>query len=306
MCVCGKSCKGLCDAAIGGRLVEFLNNNLDRIVTTELGTLVPKSEGLREYYTITGNQYYSLDPKVGTTRVMKDSEKVQRISRDNIFEQGQFDLLRLIKEYTNIKKLDNHSLNRLITGMCEYKKVLILVEPGKQLDVNLTFTEDVENGGKVYFKRATVASVKWGVDEKGKFRCTLACQADNDKSKVYRIGIEEYGKNFVSKSILDMSSDNKATSLVKMHHYGYIQPIVIKGKTENIIIDNVSIYREDSAGCEEIGQWNSNRLTGLNSITETEILKLITGYKDYIALHRKMIAPYTVGIANRVEVDNLN
>lgn len=306
MCICGrKGCNGLCDESIGGRIVEFINNNSNRIMDTEIGALVPVSKGSKDYFLVVGSQYYSLDPRIGSTRIMKDSKKMESLVKENPFKRDQFDIARKIKSFGTLTKQEAYQYVKVITGFFDYKKVIIPVEPDKQVDLNLASVEGSSGELKPMFKRCKVASIRWSVDLNNVFSGMLTCQAENDKSKAYHIRVEEYGKNYVVKSLLDISKDTKLRSIICMSKFGYIKPIVLKGKTMSIILDNTSMYKEDENGVQEIGKWNSNSLSGMELITDNNIKNLLARYKEYIALHRKMIMPYTVGVDNIVDVAKL-
>lgn len=306
MCICGKkNCNGLCNEAIGGRIIEYIENNSDRILDTEIGTFVPITKGSKDYYLVIGSQFYSLDTRVSSTKIMKDSSKMDRIMKENPFNCNQFDISKKIKAYTSLIDKSAYRYIKIITGLYDYKKVIIPVEPDKQVDVNIANVEGASGDAKPLFKRCKVASVRWSVDLDSVFSGVLTCQAENDKSKAYHIKVEEYGRNYVVKSLMDISNDTKLKSIICMSKFGYIKPIVLKGKKLSIIIDNTSMYKLDDRGVAEIGTWSFNNLTGLDLVTDENIKSLILRYKEYIALHRKMIMPYTIGTENIVEVSKL-
>lgn len=304
MCICGKSsCNGLCDEAIGARTIEFLNNN--NILDAEIGALVPVSAGSRDYYLVIGSQFYSLDPRVSSTKVMRDSNKVGNILKENPFKCDQFDLTRKLRAYGKASNKDVYSIIKTVTGIYDYKKVFIPVEPEKFVDLNLAGVEGAPLDMKPTFKKCKVASIKWAVDANSVFKGTLTCQPENDRSKAFHIQVEEYGKNYTIKSLIDMGNDTKLKRLIQMSKFGYIKPVVLMGKSITVMIDNTSLYKADDTGIKEIGKWTANSLSGIELINDQTIKALVLRYKDYFAVHRKMIAPYTVGIENTVDINTL-
>lgn len=308
MCICGKeNCNGLCEANLGRKLFEFYTNwkQMDAIRDVEIGNTELERPGSSRYLVVKGHYFYSKKEGVynQTGRLLMDRSKLKGVRLESVFKLGAPAISRSLNAYSALKLRDTTEIEKarkFYTDMINYKKVVIPIDLEATVEVMMHKVEREKSHD--YLAKGYIKYVKWCLNDEGKLECLIRVQPEKDKISKEK-PITEFGTEIIDRTVAAVVPD-KHYMVVQMHKFGYIKPIIFKGKTQYVAIDGTSIYcGVNPDNLREIGHWEGNNIVSmeLSSITDPDIIKAIKKYKSYIAVNRKKIAPYFIGEANIIE-----
>lgn len=312
MCICGKeNCNGLCEENLGKKLFDFYNNwqQMGAIRDVEIGNTELERPGSTRYLVVKGHQFYSKSEGIYSqmSRILMDRNKIKGVRLENIFKLGAPAISRSLTAYSMLKQKDPAELEKarkFYVDYLNYKKVLIPIDLEAPVEVMMHKVEREKSHD--YLAKGSIKYIKWCLDENGKLECSVRVQPEKDKISKEKL-ITEFGREIIDRTVAAVAPD-KANSVVQMSKFGFIKPIIFKGRTQYVAVDGTSIYCGiNPDNLREIGYWEGNSIVSaeLNSIIDTEILTAIKKYKSYMAVNRKKIAPYFISEANIVEASKV-
>lgn len=245
-------------------------------------------------------------------KTSKNRKKADVIQMDTgIKTEGPSDeALRMIEEENKDKMLDNKELDALMeddnatdTG---YEKKTGSAFRAKRSEI----VQSKEIGNNWLEKTVDIESVQWEINKQtGQLECyVLTNIIEGTAGKRVKASIEEYGVtlllNVVENTIMPTFGAN-ARKFIQISRFGYIKPVKTEiKKGVYIVIDNSFIYEENSDEIKVIGYWDTKgRVNILNGATKSKLEKnkgLMEGI-NYIAQHRRFVAPYGLVDCNIVE-----
>lgn len=315
-CLCKRpDCFGTCNESTIIKLNAFLSNNT--YVPIEIGKII--DDGFDDRLTVIGNQFYKKDmvshENGGMTRIMKKNHTLELSLDESPLIIKQAVLIKMLKEFGEQKNYDLPScdliggnpldINKLIadvSAIYNRKSALLMYSSMDSINVHVAgvLEPDMPIDNKVAFRSATVSSTKWYADpESKKLIGEIFFQVDGDKSRTFKVNVNRFGSLYRDKRFNWDSSTPK--DIVKVSDYGYIQPIhIIGANNEEIAIDNYGLYRVCKDVYKQIGVWSGNKLTNVSLIKDTKIISKINNGLEIMAVYRKYMAPYKLGVANQI------
>ena len=303
MCICGNpKCRGLCNISLGHKVYEFYNQFKNSLRDSSIGTAKKDELDHNRFMYIKGYEFYNpSDCKKSDDYCTLYGLKSSTIVSKPVFQVDPSDLAKYISEYSTFAGLDKDEYNKFRADMLAVARRSKLIVP-----INFTDEFDVnvyrDNTTKVKNKlRCTIDRVRWAVNPESKLvECTLRFRVDSKTLK--DVNITKYGVDFFNRQTI-LGSADLVQSAIRMNQYGYIEPLLVSTQSAKLAIDNCSIYYGKAFyDMREVGYWDGNTLNITDGNIDKALLDYIRKNKNYIAVNRKYMAPYMVGVENGVRL----
>lgn len=308
-CICKeKGCNGLCDYAIGGRLLRLLTE------ANTIQTSIGDSE--TDTYTnnkleVIGHQMYKSD---NPSKIMKYTQGLSVLTEKKLPGTDGVNPYKALECFVNRNHLDPGTLNYLKDF--EKRRLIIMpFKPGQVCKIRV-YSTDQKGVTKESEIKTEIHSIKYGIQEvEGKESTYQAVtQVITDwtdiKNKTRAMAnLEEYGSRFHIPDLeMGLTKEVKELGLIKVSKYGYVRPIEISKGSLTLIVDNCNVYMKAKTNnsIAIIGEWQDSKLV-LDSKVNTwmgidQLVSLLEKCQNYIGRYRKYIAPYRTTSCNYIEL----
>lgn len=285
------TCEGYCELATAASLADFLR----RVDTIESPIGEIRQYSNNEVLMVSGVQISKVpEPVYILTKNRID------IDRSEIFV-APFNkpIVKMLKDYLDIENAeDKDNVLQLLKSLNTGKRLLMPFRIGEKC-INKKPNSESWAGGIVSY----IESVKWAYrNADGRLHCELIMDAvDWVRSRIMKHDIESYGKNFRLSDVEALSvASRDRYKYIAMDRLGYIKPItVFTGKGDGVALDGSYLYGINKGEIKIIGMWGRNHDLKVDSNMEEFIKKVIPEKDiDFIAKHRRLIAPFTLVGAN--------
>lgn len=308
-CICKeKGCNGLCDYAIGGRILRLL---------TEANT-IQTSVGDSEVDTysnskleVVGHQIYKGE---SSSKIMKYTQGLMLLTEKKLPGTDGVNPYKALEGFVTRNKLDPGTLNYLKDF--EKRRLIIMpFKPGQVCKIRV-HTTDFRGVTKESEVKTEIDSIKCSIHEvEGKestyepMTQVITEWTDSKNKTRASANLEEYGKRFYIPDLeMGVTKEVKDLGLIKLSKYGYVHPIEVSKGNLVLIVDNCNVYMKSKSNnsIATIGEWQDSKLV-LDSKVDTwmgigPLISLLEKCQNYIGRYRKYIAPYRTTSCNYIEL----
>lgn len=303
MCICGDSkCRGLCDLNIGRKMYAFYKQIENNIRDSKIGSTQIDSAGSGRYLYVKGYEFYN---PVECKR-SDDFSHIYTMTPmttvvENVFDSNAGEIGRYADAYSQYKGLTIQEAIKFKNDMqklARRDKIIIPANFGEEYSIYVY----PDGKPKVRYKsKGKLEKIKWAVNkDTNRIECLLRFKIDSKVSK--EVNIEKYGVEYFDNNISTVGGTD-AEKVIKMSSFGYIKPLLVENANGILVVDNLGVYYGTlSYNIREIGYWEDNTLNLISTEIDKQLLEFLKKYKSCLAMNRKRMAPYYVGVPNEVKL----
>lgn len=294
-------CERGCLIHTGKALRDFLDN-VD-MVETIIGDYSSSTKGGKQDLVYSGYQMFNLNEPINVLTAIKTQLDVT----DKFARAYDKTAFQILKEYLNEIKEDKSISAELLDKLVKLNKnrlIIVPIKPHSECRLN-----NINNDEELEDQQGKILYLKWSTNqETHKLECKVAIKFEGKiNDKVYKFDISEYNDKFrLSALDVKMLGNKQKNKFIKMHRYGIIHPIEIVDGNYSIIVDGTYIYYCIANRDTIIGQWNTNGSIDIaikgNNILKSKAYEKLKKNIEFIASHRKYIAPYKLLETHKVEL----
>ena len=236
------------------------------------------------------------------------------IEVNSIFNEYRGDTpMQMLREYFRVSDVPNRDkieipvMNKL-RALMGNKQLIVPFKPFEKCKLDLGLSAGEKSGDIV---DTEIRAVLWRVEGKiGKLSNSIIMRQKQGwrREEIFKIPIEEYGTTFRVNNIEEgLKTGEIDRNTVKVTRFGYVKPLVLKGKNVRVAIDGRNIYIVDGYDIWVLGRWEYNGKGKAEEelkrqIGNCNVYKYLMKNLDYIEKHRRFIAPFKLVDANEIQI----
>ena len=220
---------------------------------------------------------------------------------ENVFDSNAGEIGRYADAYSQYKCLPIQEALKFKSDMQKLSRREKIIIPANFDDEYSVYVYPDGKPKVRYKSKGKLERIKWVINnDSHKIECLLRFKIDSKVSK--EVNIEKYGVEYFDKNISTVGGVD-ADKVIKMSSFGYIKPLLVENANGILVVDNLGVYYGTlSYNIREIGYWEDNTLNLISADIDKELFEFLKKYKSYIAMNRKRMAPYYIGVPNEVKL----
>lgn len=315
MCLCGnKKCKGLCSVSVGWRLYSLFSklSELNLLKSVSIGKPEPDRPGSRSYIYPIGYQYFDKKAcklnndfsRILSYKGVNIAIEKKLLTSDNGVRNCAEAFIKAIRTLDNpdiieIKEaMGDYSLDKFNSDVLNFLKGIIIIKPVVADDeYNVAV---IEPGKPEKYERLQLAYVQYLVNrETYKADWSFCFRRKTDGDRICKsVPVESYGSDCYAMKDVYFGRAVKE-GVISYSRFGYIKPIMVKHNRKTLVIDDISIYVNDTV----VGYWDeSEKIQVDGKSLDPEIRAWLEQNRAYIAKYRKFMMPYLLGEPKVIEL----
>jgi len=283
-----EGCNKYCILHAGKALYEFINR-VD-MIETRIGECESREKNGPQDLIVSGHQLFDLNNPSWLLTDIKTTLDASNKFKD-LYGKNPVQLINCYGDKAKLNKDDINDTIDKIKKLNRNKLIVLPFKPHTQCNVDIDTETDKQRK-----KDCKITFLKWTTDkETYKLNCEICFNIPGAFGQTtYKLPITDYITKFrISQIDMQAKSKDHDDSLIQMTQSGIIQPIAIKNGHETLAVDGTYVYLTSNSDTRIIGYWNEKDELLIDSkLVNSKMLNKIKNNKNYIANHKRYIAPY--------------